>query len=180
LRKAARSFNRKNKLKGNNAFIALGSNKGDRINYIKAAITGIRKDSNIKIVSCSSVYETKAFGKTNQPNFLNAVVEVNTSYGLLELFSFIKNLELDLGRTATEKWGQREIDLDILFFNHKIYADDNLCVPHYGIQDRDFVLIPLCEIAPGFVHPALNEKISDICKGIISKTLIRKTRYKLN
>ena len=180
MRKVDRSFNRKKKLKKSTAFIALGSNRGNRINYFKAAIEGIRRDSKIEIVKSSPVYETKAFGKTDQPNFLNAVVQLNTSYNLLGLLNCLKNLELELGRTAAEKWGQREIDLDLLFFNQEIYSDEKLSVPHYGIQDRDFVLIPLCDIAPNFVHPVLNQKISDICSDIISKTIIRKTRFKLN
>lgn len=180
LKKAVRSYSSTNSRKRNKAFIALGSNKGNRINYFKYAISEIGKNSKIQIVKCASVYETKAYGEINQPNFLNSVLEIRTSHNLKELFTFLKDTEVSLGRTANERWGKREIDLDLLFFNDDIFMSDVIRVPHYGIQDRDFVLIPLKEIAPSFVHPVLNRKISDICKDDISNTLIRKTRYKIN
>lgn len=171
---------KKDKELKNSVFIALGSNKGNRINYLRRAILNIKNDSKVAIVASSSVYETKPFGNKNQSDFLNAVIKIKTSYNLVEFFKFLKKIEVKLGRNETIKWGPREIDLDILFFNDKIFKNDKLTIPHAGIQDRDFVLIPLREIAPNFIHPVLKEKISDICIEDISQNIIRKTRLKIH
>jgi len=90
------------------------------------------------------------------------VIRINTEYSLVDLFSFLKRIEKDLGREKTIKWGPREIDLDILFYNDLIYSDENLTIPHKGITDRDFVLIPLNEIDPDLVHPVTGKKISEL------------------
>ncbi|NWF89005.1 MAG: 2-amino-4-hydroxy-6-hydroxymethyldihydropteridine diphosphokinase [Ignavibacteriaceae bacterium] len=163
-----------------NVFIALGSNKGDRINHLRQAVLRMSNNSKITLLNKSSVYETKPFGNANQPDFLNAVIKVKTSYSLTEMIDYLKNLETELGRKESTKWGPREIDLDLLFFDEIIFKNDKVKVPHYGIQDRDFVLTPLKEIAASFFHPALKLKIQDICTDNISKTIIRKTRYKIN
>ena len=164
----------------NTVYIALGSNKGDRINYLREAVSKISHNPKIKLKNTSSVYETKPFGKRNQSNFFNAVIEIKTSYNLLQVFDYLKTLEIELDRNDTTKWGPREIDLDLLFFNDRIFKDDDLTVPHYGIPDRDFVLVPLNEIAPEFFHPVLKRKISDICNKDNSKNIIRKTKLKIN
>lgn len=105
------------------------------------------KNSKMSLLQISSVYETKPLGNTNQSNFLNAVIKMKTSYSLVEMIDYLKNLEIELGRKESEKWGPREIDLDLLFFDDIVFENDRVKVPHYGIQDRDFVLIPLNEIA---------------------------------
>jgi 2-amino-4-hydroxy-6-hydroxymethyldihydropteridine diphosphokinase len=171
---------RKKKSKNNLAFIALGTNKGDRIKYLRQAVHNIKTNSKFRLEKVSSVYETKPYGNKNQSDFLNAVIKIKTSYKLIELFKFLKNIETKLGRIKTVKWGPREIDLDILFFNNKIFKNEILTVPHSGIKDRDFVLIPLREIAPEFIHPVLKKKISNICIEDISQNIIRKTRLKIN
>ena len=99
---------------------------------------------------------------------------------LIELFNYLKKLEVELDRKQTKRWEPREIDLDLLFFNDRIFKSLNLTVPHYGIRDRDFVLVPLKEIAPLYFHPALKKKIIDICKEDISRHIIRKTRFRIN
>lgn len=163
-----------------NVFIALGSNKGDRINYLREAALRMSKNSKMSQLQTSSVYETKPYGNVSQPNFLNAVIKMKTSYSLVEMIDYLKNLEIKLGRKESEKWGPREIDLDLLFFDDIVFENDRVKVPHYGIQDRDFVLIPLNEIAADFFHPVLKQKIQDICSDNISKTIIRKTRFRIN
>jgi 2-amino-4-hydroxy-6-hydroxymethyldihydropteridine diphosphokinase len=164
----------------NTVYIALGSNKGDRINYLREAVSKISHNPKIILKNSSSVYETKPYGKINQSNFLNAVIEIKTSYNLLQLFDYLKTLEIELDRNDTTKWGPREIDLDLLFFNDRIFKNDNLTVPHYGIPERDFVLVPLKEIAPEYFHPVLKRKISDICNKDNTKNIIKKTRLKIN
>lgn len=171
---------KKKKRKINLAFIALGTNKGDRIKYLRQAVHNIKTNLKINLAAASSVYETKPYGIQDQSDFLNAVIKVNTSYNLAELFNYLKYIETKLGRIKTKKWGPREIDLDLLFFNNRIFRNEKLQVPHSGVQDRDFVLIPLREIAPDLIHPVLNKKISDICTKDISQNIIRKTRLKIN
>jgi 2-amino-4-hydroxy-6-hydroxymethyldihydropteridine diphosphokinase len=161
------------------AFISLGSNIGNRINFLRAAVREIQNNSKIDLKSISSVYETKPYGNKKQSNFLNAVIEVYTSYNLIGLFNQLKSIENEIGRSKTIKWGPREIDLDLLFYDDRIFSDKKVTIPHKDIQHRDFVLIPFCDITGDFIHPELKQKISDICKLNMSKQIIRKTRYRL-
>ena len=165
--------------KENISYIALGSNKGDRINHLTRAIHEIINDKNNSIENVSSVYETTPYGYKDQGNFYNAVIKIKTGYQLLELLDLLKSIEQKIGREKSTKWGPREIDLDILFYNNLIYSDDRVTVPHKEVAKRDFVLVPLSEIAPDLYHPVLNQKICDICItesekmviGIIQQTL---------
>ncbi len=127
----------------------------------------------------SSIYETKPYGVKGQDNFLNAVIKISTSFNLSQLFIFLKNIEDELGRKSNTKWGPREIDLDLLFFNDIVYSDEKIIIPHKEIELRDFVLTPLCEIAPDLFHPVLNQKISDICIDEKNKTIIAKIQDKI-
>jgi len=161
-------------LANNIAYIGLGSNKGDKLNYLKSSVTKIKDDPNSKVVVASSVYETKPYGVKGQDNFFNAVIKLNTGKDFLDLIIFLKGIEKGLGRRNSIKWGPREIDLDLLFFNDLIYSDENVTIPHKGIVERDFVLVPLCEIEGKLVHPALNRKICDICSDVSEKYIIRR------
>ncbi|MGB5894427.1 MAG: 2-amino-4-hydroxy-6-hydroxymethyldihydropteridine diphosphokinase, partial [Ignavibacteriaceae bacterium] len=140
----------------------MGSNKGNRTDYLISAIETIDADPECEVVSSSSIYETKPFGYKNQNNFLNAVIKITTNHSLSALFEFLKRIEKGLGRQTEIEWGPREIDLDILFFNDLIYTDENITIPHIGITERDFVLIPLSEIEPELIHPVVAKKISEI------------------
>jgi len=166
-----------NSNKLNIAYIALGSNKGDKLDYLRKAVNEIEKENNCEVISVSSVYETKPFGNIEQEKFYNCAAEIKTSNSLLNFFHLLKNIEQKLGRTKTIRWGPREIDLDLLFFNDEIYSDDEVKVPHKGIPYRDFVAVPLCEIAPNLIHPELNLKICDIC--ISEKNVIKKLKQKI-
>ena len=160
-------------------YIALGSNIGDRINYLRQAIEKLNNNENISVEEASSVYETLPYGNKDQANFYNAVIRISTGYELIELLDCLKEIEKNLGRLKKEKWGPREIDLDLLFYNHLIYSDERITVPHKEIIKRDFVLVPLCEIAPQFIHPELNKKICDICIQESEKNIIRKIPDKI-
>jgi 2-amino-4-hydroxy-6-hydroxymethyldihydropteridine diphosphokinase len=163
----------------NLTYIAFGSNKGDKLGYLRSALQEILSDGNNSFVQCSSIYETLPFGYKNQENFFNAAVKIKTSYQLIELLDSLKSIEKKLGRGKSPKWGPREIDLDILFYNDLIFANDRITVPHKEITNRDFVLIPLCEIAPDYFHPVLKQKICDICIVESEKTVISKIKEKL-
>jgi 2-amino-4-hydroxy-6-hydroxymethyldihydropteridine diphosphokinase len=157
----------------NIAYIGFGSNLNDRLGYLKRAALEISSNDDCDIIIFSSIYETKPFGEENQPNFLNAAAKIGTDLSVQDLFSFIKNIEIELGRKDTFRWGPREIDLDLLFYNDIVFSDKNLKVPHPGIPHRDFVLIPLMEIEPLLFHPVLKQKISDIYIPESGKNIIR-------
>jgi 2-amino-4-hydroxy-6-hydroxymethyldihydropteridine diphosphokinase len=161
------------------AFIALGSNVGDRLQNMKTALHEIMQDNNNSVIKISSVYKTSPYGYKVQPNFYNAAIQITTTYGLLELLDFLKSVEKKIGRQENIRWGAREIDLDILFYNNLIFSNDRITVPHKEVAKRDFVLVPLAEIAPLYIHPALNQKISDICIVESEKTVIGKIQQKL-
>ena len=144
------------------SYIGFGSNLGDRFSYLQKAVQLIEDSPGCRIVQLSSVYETKPFGIKEQGNFLNGALELETDLGLHLLLDFLKGIEHRLGRRKREKWDCREIDLDILFYDELVFSDDRVTVPHPYISVRDFVLIPLCEIAPGFFHPKLQISICDI------------------
>ena len=127
-----------------------------------------------EVEKISSLYESKPFGNTDQENFVNLVILVKTFFEPTALFNFLKQIESKMGRKNLTHWGPREIDLDILFYNDLIYNDAKLTIPHKGIAERDFVLVPMCEIAADFIHPEINEKICDICKTELKKNIISK------
>jgi 2-amino-4-hydroxy-6-hydroxymethyldihydropteridine diphosphokinase len=163
----------------NISYIALGSNKGDRFERLSEAIREINSDKNNSIEKASSIYETLPFGYKDQGNFYNAAIKIKTGYSLMELLDTLKAIEKKMGIGNGMKWGPREIDLDILFYNDLVYSNERITIPHKEVANRDFVLLPLCEIAPDLYHPALNQKICDICIVESEKTVISKIQQKL-
>lgn len=149
-------------LDSENVYLLLGSNLGDRNALIKEALGQIEKQIG-SILLTSSVYETAAWGKEDQPGFLNVAVGVHTTLDPFQVLEKILQIELDLGRVRMEKWGGRLIDIDIILFGNQIVdAGDRLQIPHPQLQHRKFVLIPLAEIAPHSVHPVFKLTVSEI------------------
>ncbi len=140
----------------NRAYILLGTNLGDKMDNLQESISLIEK-SLIVIISKSSVYETAAWGNTNQDNFYNQVIEVNTELSATDLLKTLLQIETQMGRVRNQKWEARIIDLDILYFNHEIIDTENLKVPHPYLHVRRFTLAPLVQIAPEFLHPVFNK-----------------------
>lgn len=163
-----------NEKKLNTAFIGIGSNEGDKLENIKAAIHSISILPGYWIEKVSSIYETLPFGEIIQNNFLNAVIKISTESDPHQLFTDLKNIESKLGRIIRQKWGPREIDLDILLFNDLIFSDEIITLPHKGIIYRDFVLVPLVEIEPEIIHPVFNKKLCDFIPGLKTKNIINK------
>lgn len=157
-----------------NIFLGIGSNKGSKESLISQALERIGADAEIELVKSSSIYETKPYGVKNQDNFLNLVIEIKSNYQPGELFKRLKKLEKELGRKVSKRWGPREIDIDILFYDDVLLDDDNLTIPHKDLINRDFVLVPMNEIAPNFIHPVLGKKISELLSDVVEKTIIRK------
>lgn len=143
----------------NKSYLGLGTNMGDRMNYLAQACELINNHENICIVKKSKIYETKAWGYTDQADFLNLCLEIDTDLDEYELLSVCQEVEQKLNRKRIIRWGPRTIDVDILFFNDKISNDEKLLLPHPRIQDRAFVLIPLMELNSKLL---INNKTIDI------------------
>lgn len=156
------------------AYIALGSNVGDRINNLRSAVDYLLESNAIDVILSSSVYESLPYGNHNQQNFYNAAIKIKTSLLPLELFYLLKKTELKVGRQIRERWGPREIDLDILFYDDLILSDDILTLPHKGIHLRDFVLLPLIELDKNLVHPFLRTSLTELLNRVKDRTIISK------
>jgi 2-amino-4-hydroxy-6-hydroxymethyldihydropteridine diphosphokinase len=139
-----------------NIFLLLGSNSGDRLNQLSLAKNLIQHGAG-KIVATSKIYETAPWGKRDQPHFLNQAVQLEASYSPEELLEKVQLIEKRLGRTRAEKWGERSIDIDIIYYANEIINRSTLIIPHPHISERKFVLVPLTEIKPGFVHPRIHK-----------------------
>ncbi len=163
----------------NIAYLGIGSNEGDRLDNIRQAIKYISELNNCIIEETSSIYETLPFGIIEQNNFLNAVIKILTELSPIELFENLKKIEERLGRIKREKWGPREIDLDILFYNDLIISDEIITLPHKGIIYRDFVMIPLIEIDPEIIHPIYKKRLSEFLFGLKSKNILSKKAEQL-
>ncbi len=148
--------------KWNRAFIAFGSNLGDKAAYIGNAMNEIKSNKKCRIKKISSIIETKPYGGVEQDNFLNGVMEIETLYSPYALLDFLHTLEEQACRKREIHWGPRTLDLDILFYDGFISDDPILTVPHPDLHNRDFVILPMCEIAPNYIHPILNQKMSDL------------------
>lgn len=144
----------------NLSYIAIGSNIEPRERHVATAINEIRK--NFKIEKISNIYESKAWGVTDQGDFLNFCIEIKTDLNATDLLLKLQEIENKIGKIKRKHWGPREIDLDILFFNDEVIDDGNLKVPHPYIQERSFVLKPLKDIAPNFIHTKLNKTILEL------------------
>ncbi len=147
----------------NGIYLGIGGNKGKRVQLLQKAHALIEEKMGV-ITRTSSIYETAAWGKTNQPNFLNQVLKVETSLDAQACMRACLSIEQELGRTRKQKWESRTMDIDILFYNTAIINSKNLIVPHPYLHERNFVLAPLNEIAPHFVHPVLRKKIFTLLK----------------
>lgn len=149
------------------AVLLLGSNTGDRTLYLQKALIGIAGLGRLDRVS--AVYESSAWGLTEQRDFLNVVAGLYTRLSPEELLSAILELEKNLGRVRNIKWGPRTIDLDILYYGQRVLNEPELQVPHPGIPDRKFTLVPLASLYPEFNNPVLGLNTNEILKRCTDK-----------
>ena len=141
-------------------FLGIGTNLGDRERNLQAALAILSQK--MVILKESSIYQTAPWGYLDQPAFLNQVIEAQTDLSPLNLLGFLKDTEKALGRQANFRYGPRLIDLDILFYGNRIIQTPRLQIPHPRLAERAFVLVPLAEIAPDFVHPQTKQTIAQL------------------
>lgn len=143
-------------------FVALGSNIGDRLGFLQKAMDALGSAPGFKVRRVSSVYETEPVGKKEQPQFLNAAVELNSLMSPEDVLVTLKQIERAVGRTPSERWGPREIDLDLIYVQDLVIDGPELVLPHPEVDSRKFVLTPLAEIAPEFLDPLRNRSLREL------------------
>jgi 2-amino-4-hydroxy-6-hydroxymethyldihydropteridine diphosphokinase len=146
----------------NTIYLLLGGNKGDKLQTLQQTIAKLEQEVGC-VIKQSGIYVTAAWGNTNQPDFFNQAICIETQLSPFDLLVKILAIEESLGRVRTDKkWAERTIDIDILFYNDEIIDTPDLKIPHPFIQERKFVLIPMLDIAAKFMHPQLNKSIQTL------------------
>jgi 2-amino-4-hydroxy-6-hydroxymethyldihydropteridine diphosphokinase len=157
----------------------MGSNIGDRSGYLNRAAARLRQLEDLSVVWFSPVYESDPVGNEDQPPFLNAVGEIDTGLTPPDLLARLKAIELDLGRTPSDRWGPREIDLDILLYDGLVYDQDGVQVPHPRLEERRFALVPFRDIAPDVVHPISGVTIEELARGCRESCRMKLSSHKI-
>jgi 2-amino-4-hydroxy-6-hydroxymethyldihydropteridine diphosphokinase len=157
----------------NKAYLLIGGNMGDRLANLKEAITLINEGAG-SIEQASAIYETAPWGNTQQLPFLNQALLLSTSYDPASFMTVLLNIETKMGRIRSIPMGPRTMDIDIIYFNNEIIETAQLSIPHPQLHKRNFVLIPLVEIAPNFVHPILNKSNSTLLAQCEDESLVHK------
>ena len=142
------------------AVVVLGSNVGDKVAYLRAAVEAIREMG--EVIRVSGLYDSEPFGVEDQADFVNAALSVRADLSPRAMLHRLKDIERRLGRRPSKRWGAREIDLDIALFGEMIIDEEDLIVPHSGLDARDFFLVPIVEIVPDAVNPRTGENLVEV------------------
>ncbi len=148
------------------AFVALGSNLGDRQGNLNRAVE-LLKQHGVEVLKVSTFIETEPYGVTDQPRFLNGACMVKTDLSPLELLRLLLSVEKEMGRVRLRHWGERNIDLDLLLYEGVIMDTEELRLPHPDMANRDFVMLPLAELAPSLIHPVLQKTMQELAEKFI-------------
>jgi 2-amino-4-hydroxy-6-hydroxymethyldihydropteridine diphosphokinase len=152
-------------------FVGLGSNVGDRLEQISRAVQRLGRLPGVRVSRMATIYDTEPVGPP-QPEYLNTVIEMDTALSPHQLLETLKLLERQLGRVpSTQRWGPRVIDLDILLYDDRVLNEPALIIPHPRMHERRFVLEPLAQLAPQFVHPVLKQTIAQLLAALPASTL---------
>ncbi|WP_086541849.1 2-amino-4-hydroxy-6-hydroxymethyldihydropteridine diphosphokinase [Algoriphagus antarcticus] len=154
--------------------LILGGNKGDRKALLRSAVEAVSELGELTLIS--KIYETEAWGGVAKGLFLNQVVEIKTSYSPSELLAFAQKTETDLGRKREEHWGDRTMDIDIIYFGKRVIDTPGLRIPHPFLTERKFVLAPLAEILPDFIHPVFGKSSQQMLEDCEDKSEVRKLK----
>ncbi len=157
-------------------FLSLGSNKGNRFVNILRAILFINSIPRTKIKKISSLYETEPYKVKKQSHFINLVILIQTNLNPSELHKELLRIEKKLGRKSKGDLSAREIDIDILFYSNKIINENKLTIPHKDLHNRKFVLEPLNELSPDFIHPVFKKKIKKLLSYLKENQTINKLK----
>lgn len=144
--------------------MGLGSNMGDTERLIRSALDLLNAIPGTRVIRTSSLYDSEAHGEPEQPDYLNAAALLETDRPPRQLLWHLLLIEAKLGRERRKRWGPRPIDLDLLFYDSRVLDEPDLVLPHPRIAERPFVLVPLDEIDPEFVHPSLNRTVHDLLR----------------
>lgn len=160
----------------NKVYISLGSNLGDRKSNLSRAIELIGKKTG-KVIEQSSIYETESWGNEELPTFYNMAIQIETKLTASELMDMLLKIESEMGRkrTANKKYTSRIVDIDIIYFNNEVISLNGLEIPHPHMHKRNFVLVPLVEIAAGFIHPILKKSNTNLLNISTDKLQCKRT-----
>lgn len=161
----------------NKAILLIGGNLGDRTRHLQQAVEQINAQIG-KVEKTSAIYETAAWGHVKQPDYLNQALLVTTELDAITLIHTVLETERQIGRVRQEKWGARVIDIDIIFFNDNVINLPELQVPHPRMQLRNFVLVPVAEIVPGWQHPVLHKDVKTLLAACTDTLPARKFQLK--
>ncbi|MDF2838881.1 MAG: 2-amino-4-hydroxy-6-hydroxymethyldihydropteridine pyrophosphokinae [Evtepia sp.] len=156
-------------------YLGIGSNLGNREENLDLVSVEIAKDPHLIELSKSSYVETKPYGVTDQPEFLNGAMKVKTTYTAKKLLAFCKKTEALSGRVKTRPWGERTLDIDILMFANEVIFTPELMIPHPEMHFRGFVLKPLCEIEPYLIHPIQRMNVQSMLKQLTDDGMVERT-----
>ena len=155
------------------AYIGFGSNIDDRLNYIAQALRLLSEADDVSLIQISSLYETEPVGYEEQDWFLNGVIAVETSLLVHQLLALLKTIEGLVGRRNRTRWGPREVDLDLLIYDQCCINTSDLIVPHPGMHQRNFVLVPFAEIAPDVLHPIFQQNIRTLLSNLNDEKAVK-------
>jgi len=151
--------------------LGLGGNKGDREKFLFHAIEAL--NDHFQLIRVSRIYETEAWGGVAKGNFLNQIAIISTQFSPKEVLEVIQQIEKKLGRTREDHWGNRTMDIDILYFGESVVSENGLSIPHPYIPDRKFVLVPLAEILPDFKNPLTGKTSKEMLEECTDPSLVK-------